>query len=823
MQEDFKKTWYEFLEKWPVAVIENMNLSQYTALEDQDTFTYWLEHRLKKYGSIRGGSSYKFGIFRQSDETKVHSQPNYLTNGEYSWHNKFGDNVDSAFANIKQNILSVISAVNTGNFDAIEASGLAFTLKWKLAFHYQPQDNPSVIGIFDINAIQCYFKRKINMPSVCRELKSELSAETLFEITDKVWKNWEKAKSIKVWKISHGYSAFDEDASNWLDREMLVTVHEDTGKSQGDKFANTVQIGDFVSLSRSGEVNLIGRITSDLITHPESPLNANWQLRRYQVVKKLPKRLKYTGINRGWSPSYNNTLGLLYPKDLPLFENEILSPFFQLNIADLVLAKDTVIESTSVTDKNNIVSKQVVNSPVHKPSNRIYLGPPGTGKTYKIQKEIKNKYTSVVIPENKEVWVNAQISPLNWMQVLVLCLLDIGEKAKVKQIISHPFYQAKASLNQRYNNLSNTAWSYLQKFSVADSETVKYKSRSEPGVFDKSSQSDWYLVEDNLEQVEDLLSLYKKIQEGPKSEEPIERYSLVTFHQSYGYEEFIEGLSATTNDSGEVHYEIKSGEFKRLCQRAERDPENKYAMFIDEINRGNISKIFGELITLIETDKRTGFANALAVKLPYSGEAFSVPSNVDIIGTMNTADRSLALMDTALRRRFDFHEMLPEYDELSNCEVADINLAELLKAMNQRIEFLYDREHTLGHAFFMPVKKLLEQETVDKKSAFNALKLVFKNKIIPLLEEYFYDDWQKIRLVLGDNQKPMQNQFIHQIKSPTKEKLSNLFGDDHGVKLHEKVSYSYEFNEIAFDSESAYLGIIGASHDTPDGDIRKDG
>ncbi|EAH6860566.1 McrB family protein [Campylobacter coli] len=165
---------------------------------------------------------------------------------------------------------------------------------------------------------------------------------------------------------------------------------------------------------------------------------------------------------------------------------------------------------------------------------------------------------------------------------------------------------------------------------------------------------------------------------------------------------------------------------------------NSYMIIIDEINRGNISKIFGELITLIEPSKRIGEKEELKVRLPYSGDEFGVPKNVYILGTMNTADRSITSLDTALRRRFEFVEMMPDPSVLSdNCK--DVNLQELLKAINTRIEYLLDREKTIGHAFFIGVENLED------------LKKVFQNKIIPLLQEYFYNDYALISAVLNGN------------------------------------------------------------------------
>ena len=182
-----------------------------------------------------------------------------------------------------------------------------------------------------------------------------------------------------------------------------------------------------------------------------------------------------------------------------------------------------------------------------------------------------------------------------------------------------------------------------------------------------------------------------------------------------------------------------------------------YVFIIDEINRGNISKIFGELITLIETTKRSGEGKyeCISTKLPYSNEEFTVPDNVYIIGTMNTADRSIALMDTALRRRFYFEEMLPNYDLLKDIFVEDkgikVNIGAMLKVINERIECLYDREHTIGHAEFL---KLEKDNSIDK------LENIFKKSVIPLLQEYFYEDYEKIRLILGDNAKSETEQFI---------------------------------------------------------------
>jgi len=311
-------------------------------------------------------------------------------------------------------------------------------------------------------------------------------------------------------------------------------------------------------------------------------------------------------------------------------------------------------------------------------------------------------------------------------------------------------------------------------------------------IIENKSESDF-----DKEKREDLKSRFKKA----KKSEQIE---FITFHQSYAYEEFIEGIKPKAKKCDEedndkdISYCIKDGVFKRLCRVAskEENKNKKYILIIDEINRGNISKIFGELITLIEDSKRVGSGKEdTTARLPYSDEEFGVPNNLYIIGTMNTADRSIAHIDTALRRRFEFVEMMPKTGDKENeldFNVLDINIKNLLKAMNERIEVLYDREHTIGHAYFMDL---------DKDSTIDDLAHIFKNKIIPLLAEYFYSDWDKIRLVLNDNN------FIKQ-----KENITSIPTRYSGNK---KV---YEIDKEALNKQSEYTNIISKTGNDGDGD-----
>ena len=228
---------------------------------------------------------------------------------------------------------------------------------------------------------------------------------------------------------------------------------------------------------------------------------------------------------------------------------------------------------------------------------------------------------------------------------------------------------------------------------------------------------------------------------------------------------------------------------------AAEEKRPNYVFIIDEINRGSISKIFGELITLIEPSKRSGEKESISVRLPYSHTDFSVPNNVYLLGTMNTADRSIALLDTALRRRFSFVEMMPDphVDYLQGLTVEGLSISDMLENMNRKIEVLYDREHTIGHAYFRP---LADEPATEK------LAEIFRDRIIPLLQEYFYDDYEKIRLVLGDNQKPDAEQFI-KCNQQTAD-IANLFGN---TDMDFSDCRTYKLNPDAFTNIDAYKKI----------------
>lgn len=402
------------------------------------------------------------------------------------------------------------------------------------------------------------------------------------------------------------------------------------------------------------------------------------------------------------------------------------------------------------------------------PQNIILYGPPGTGKTYELLNQWIPKYQSAIQTSAavKEEALRGFVSNATWWEVIAVVIDNLGgDNVQVKDIHDHKIFQMKASLSSN-KNLKQSIWGSLQSHSPDTSTTVNTSKRIAPAIFDKNEDSTWKLLDNWKELAPQMADEIEAIQgKDSNSGNLIKRYEFVTFHQSYGYEEFIEGLRPETNEEGQISYEVKPGVFKQICNKAKLDPANRYAIFIDEINRGNMSKIFGELITLIETDKRVQYNaegkkidgdKGLELTLPYSGSSFGVPTNLDIIGTMNTADRSIALLDIALRRRFEFKELMPNssviegVDGDGTIENGSINLKRLLDTINQRIKLLAGRELQIGHAFLCSVKNIKD------------LNECFANKIIPLLQEYFYGHWERIQLVLGDQDEQLKGELKKQ-------------------------------------------------------------
>ncbi len=397
------------------------------------------------------------------------------------------------------------------------------------------------------------------------------------------------------------------------------------------------------------------------------------------------------------------------------------------------------------------------------PLNLIFHGPPGTGKTWTMR-QMREAFALRKDSLPRPVWPD--VADLTWFEVVALALHDLGAPTEAPGIAAHPLVQAKYVERAPQAKLGPYVWGQLQSHAVKASKTVKYAQRSGHLIFDKQEDGRWFLPEGLPEEVSAKAGLAAAL--APGTEASPDNQFLVTFHPSFTYEDFVEGIRPESGETGDetVRYPLHPGIFKQACERAVQlagfaggldafcklpaeERRKKLAtaspavLFIDEINRGNVARIFGELITLIEPDKRLGGDEELIVTLPGSRARFGVPSNLWIIGTMNTADRSVVALDVALRRRFAFHECPPDPTLLDGISIEGIELGKLLKAINKRLLVLRDRDHLIGHAFFWPMKTDSTRRTLDE------VRRVFRDSIVPLLLEYFHDDLGRIGLVVG--------------------------------------------------------------------------
>ena len=409
----------------------------------------------------------------------------------------------------------------------------------------------------------------------------------------------------------------------------------------------------------------------------------------------------------------------------------------------------------------NLAILTLRNATTSQPLNQILYGPPGTGKTYHTINKALEIIDGVVPSEREDAKKRfdalAQAQQIEFVTfhqsygyeefVEGIKAIPIGEEGNEDG--SEMIYKPMAGIFKKLAKLAKDELSKAQNTHV--SVLKKYKLEA------KSLNIQAEMVEDNSNSFRILKGskirkgqtpsfdqytygeLKKKFLQQAKVKELDEFYIL---EEDYAFQSMSAASSLVLGrqSNGMTEWkEVVNDQDLFTLSNEKKDIQN-YILIIDEINRGNISKIFGELITLIEPSKRIGAEEALSVKLPYSSENFGIPSNLYIIGTMNTADRSIALMDTALRRRFEFTEMMPDINVLKNINVEGINIATLLETINKRIEYLYDRDHTIGHAYFMNLKEDATREALER---------IFRYKVIPLLQEYFYDDWEKIMMVLG--------------------------------------------------------------------------
>lgn len=378
--------------------------------------------------------------------------------------------------------------------------------------------------------------------------------------------------------------------------------------------------------------------------------------------------------------------------------------------------------------------------------NLIFTGAPGTGKTY-----TAHQVASALVEAHQRKHVAplplAKIEALTLRDAIALALYQRpGERFTNQQILKLPIMAERAA-SMSAKTPGSVIGTVLGTHTQPGNPLSNIADAKEPFVFDKDPHG-WFLSDAGRRYVEEqfgeLLELLKQPQAAQNRYE--DYVQVVAFHPSYTYEDFVEGLRASSKD-GQLQVEVKPGILRVMCQRAARHPDDRYVLIIDEINRANLSKVFGELIMLIEDDKRAGAPNEITVNLPYSGEAFNIPNNLYFIGTLNTADRSIALMDVAMRRRFAFVDVPPRPElvgTMTDSSGQTLDLGAVLRVLNGRIRLILGRSHEIGHSYLLGISRLPQASQLD------ALEHIWNSQLLPLLEEYFYSRPDTLRDVLKE-------------------------------------------------------------------------
>lgn len=775
---DRRTLYNQFLEQFPILELRTMTLDEYTNLNRDNSFCYWLESKTYELGSIWGGSSYKFGIYRY--DKKPDNPTVVVADDEYAWYKKYNaSDREEAYNIVLKAIMHIAASAYKGDFRAIEEeTTFGNVIKWKIAFLYS---NECLLPIYKRDMLEkVASKYGYTEPSKAKTyelqefLMEQKGEKDLFDFYEELLDVLEVEKSntkTKVWLFAPGENAcmWEEckesqtmrlgwdpigDISEFKNREELTKALQVAYNKEDASFKNdSLALWQFVHEIHEGDIVYVKKGINKIIGRGvvEGDYYYDDTLSTYRHLRKV----KWTHSGDWDYPIHKLVLKTL--TDITKY------PEFVKNLNDIVIEGKEIKEQ-----KQSETSKQywwLVASPDVWKFSDINVG---ETMEYTLLNENGNKrrvYQNFLDAKAGDIVIGYASTPTLQVVALGEIAKDTDDKhlyfRKTEQLLNPIDYSIIKNYEELQDMECMAGGGRGTLFKVTEDEYQvlmeiirKYNPLTATNPLETYTDSDFlsevYMSASELQRLKALLRNKKNIilQGAPGVGKTFtaerlaytlmgvvdkHRVEMVQFHQNYSYEDFILGYKPNVNGG----FELKHGVFYKFCKKALNTPDKDFFFIIDEINRGNLSKIFGELLMLIENSYR-----GKEIKLAYTDELFTVPKNLHIIGMMNTADRSLAMIDYALRRRFSFFEMTPGFKTEGFKNYLDTLSNEQLNRIIDGIQTLNDvisKDDSLGNGFCIGHSYFCNQS----EFSLDWLKNVIEYDIEPMLKEYWFDDIQK--------------------------------------------------------------------------------